>query len=348
MWVWMQALVIVIDSFVVPGGGSYPHLSHSMPLVDTFWLPLSTRSRSAVTVGELKSGLEFEAVLAMEAILFILSLSAWMTSLYASTVGTLISSSLFTSWFVLISIWRRKPLVSIISQPFVWLPLFPLTAILEPNVSDYYKIVAFINVLYQSGYHPFLGMYIQVPLSSPRVLTGLGLLFLLTGGYFLTMQTFSIFINMIVLWYVYAFTAAMVAAVCIATAVKEAMASLTAVPFILFNPFKDTYMSIRSVLNFRTQTGLRVSSFIRLLSSEDQSMVVDYHSLMDWFGQERGVAVWTFLCEDWKQYRLGRLCDPVEDRIPSDVLNSIEIKRLTDHLKSTTTQPIRSPLLRGY
>lgn len=324
--------------------------------------------RSAITVLEVKEGLQYEVILVMDFIKFLISVLLWGSCWVVYPVLTLATSIFFLAWSVAISLWRpdseSSPLSVLRSHavnPITYLPLLLLAQLFLRGTwlevaRDTSTAITLGNMLYCTGFHPDCQYYIHVPLSNPKVLTGLCLLLFLTAVYQVTLALSGVsFSYVIMVWYTYAFSSIVVAATTLCFAAKAALtAAETKRPFKIFSPLYDVFLSAKSVLNFRTQTGLRVSSFIRMLSAQaadDESLsdTLSYHSLMDWLDEDRGVAAWEFLCL-WKQFRLGRRRDESEDRIPSDVLQAINMRRMTEHLQTAKRedQPLRSPLLRGY
>jgi hypothetical protein len=187
------------------------------------------------------------------------------------------------------------------------------------------------------GFHPFIRLFIHVPLGSPGIQTGLVLL-AIDFALFKTME-FSALDDATIsaLRLILAVFGVGLAGITAALMAGTAMSHPRREIFRLYTPWRDVYESIRSLVMFRLMTGMKMSSFARLLEAEDPNEVLTLGLLEEWLDNDRGAAAYEFIVK-WKEYRLGKSLDT------TDEIHVNQRRRVNRQYDS----PLRSPLLRGY
>jgi hypothetical protein len=274
-----------------------------------------------VTVSEVRSGLVFEVTTITRFISFVLAVCVLLS------VGRNPSQLVWVSFFL---VWRIltqfRHLKSIFLEIFLSLS-FLLLLVRGLDVSmTFFRIMFLLVAGFHSGFHPWIRLFLHVPLSSPAVQTGL----------VLTMLDLAMFCHTRFLavaeWILGVF------AVCF-LAITAALMAETAVihtrqtkpGFTVHAPWTDVVASAKCIVQFRLMTGLKISSLIRVFGSFDEPVSINL--LIELLGQDRGSSVWEFLVH-WCPYRL-------EKQLGSRITSK-------SNFFSRPDAPLTSPLLRGY
>lgn len=304
-----------------------------------------------VTTEEVREGLLFEVQTAMGFIHFLFSALVLVSiSLEFDPIFVQLPFlSLFVVWHVLLRTWgtgsnKARKLVSVLFDFEIALAvLYSIDIMVTPFVPYPYPEIAhavFVGIFLiitvnLFGFHPFIRLFIHVPLGNPGVQTGLVLLatdcVLFKTIEFSTFDESTISALRLILAAFGVGLAGITAALMAGTAMSHPRREI----FRLYTPWRDVYESIRSLVMFRLMTGMKMSSFARLLEAENEVLTLGL--LEEWLDNDRGAAAYEFIVE-WKEYRLGKSLDSTEE---IHVNQRRRVNRRND-------SPLRSPLLRGY
>lgn len=290
---------------------------------------------SDFTAGEALAGLWFEVTTATDFLLFVLTLLVFLSVVFAQSFPVVLSCvTALVAWEFVVRRLRKTTIFSLAVSVGFWAVFMTLFVIYGSDNNVFLRVVSLGCVINRLGFHPLLRLFIHVPFSSPAVQTGLGL-GLIAIGSFLSLEPEEEGIRL--LFFVLCGSLAVITAALMAeTSVIQYRAQNKNNLYLIFSPWKDVWLSIKTVSGFPLSTGLGVSALASLLQAEDEEEVLTRRLLEDWLEEERGCQVWTFLLE-WKQTRLGK--PATEDEL--SFLRIQETIRVND-------SPLRSPLMRGH
>ena len=322
-----------------------------MPLLDKLQLPAAAVTQPALAPEEVRDGLRFELSLAMDFILFSLALAVLVALGHTNAILTP-TIVCYLTWHVLTTApaSSRARVTAALTDVtvYVYAAFLLSLALTHPPIAleirSMFTIFAFANVVNKLKFHPTFRQLIHVPLSHTTVQTGVGLLFFITATYIITAPNITSVWGRDCLWYSSLALLVCVSCVTLAFASQAAVTNTTTTRlYQVHSPVIDVYWSIRSVVEFRASTGLKLSAFLRLLEShirDSGEALLDCHTCTDLLGDDRGVSVWQFLSH-WKVARLGKENLEIIEKRSKHVTNPIT---WSDRLEP----PMRSPLLRGY
>ena len=306
-----------------------------------------------VTTEEARQGLLFEVHTAMGFIHFVFSVLV-LVSILLGLDPLFVQMPLlllFAVWHVLLRTWgsgsnKARKLVSVLFDCEIILALlYSIDIFVKPYVPVPYRAIAHavfvalfsFSTVNLSGFHPLIRLFIHVPLASPGVQTGL-LLLATDYGLFKTIELSTLDEATVSgLRFVLAVFGVALVAVTAGLMAGTAMSHPRREIFRLYTPWRDVYESIRSLVMFRLMTGMKMSSFARLLDAGDPSEVLTLGLLEEWLDNDRGAAAYEFIIE-WKAYRLGKCLDTNDE---------VHVKQQRRAARRDDS-PLRSPLLRGY
>jgi hypothetical protein len=291
-------------------------------------------SKDGLTVGETLQGLWFELSIATEFLLFLFSVIIFLcVEGSAPNWAVIILTTVFVGWQILVRNFRNVSTQGLFLTILGWTIFVIFIITDEPELKFYAPIFSGLVCVWLLGFHPLLRLFLQVPLCSPAVQTGV-FLFLSSLGSFL----FWIRESAGVQWLLSVLCLSLgciTAALAAETSLVFYRTSLLTQPVKLKSPWKDVFLSIKTVTCLPVSIGIGISSLLRLLQAEDSDEMLTEKLLQDALG-ERGVLVWEFLV-GWKVVRLGK------PRLDEDLVVSMRKRAQPVQEK----QPLRSPLLRG-
>lgn len=327
---------------------------------------------SGIRPEEVRDGLMYEVQLVMQGIHFLL-VSLILVSVLVPWADTVTASSIlvYLSWYLLQSGWgrgnrkSRKILLSLL-RPTFWLNGIFVIILLFTNYrsSRFEQFLIFnsvTNTIWSLNFHPYFQVLIQAPLQDVQVRTGivaLGLMYLVRsrirydytdpGGdpailtALLPLTGFAI-VTRAILFIIFVFAALLTTGFAVRAGFRAADVPRS---YKIYAPWVDLPMAIKSLLEFRSFTNMKMSAFIRLLDAHTDGPLdesdVDVETLVEWMGEERGVGTWKFLTW-WKPKRLGKSVMDTDMVVPTAILDSLQIKAVLN-----SDAPLRSPLLRGH
>ena len=314
---------------------------------------------SNITPEEVRDGLLFEVNLVLNFLHFIFVMCVLGSAVFG--VARAVCICVYLVWCLVQSGWaggnrKTRQIVYALFYPFYfqfWINLGFLSVILLnldiPLFNQTFIFNSGLNALWSLGsLHPYFENVIQTSILNVTVQSGI-FAAVFVFGLSKTTEFGQIFFQAATLA-----IALITAGVAVSVAVAASGQPRT---YLIYAPWFDIPLAIRSMLNFRSFTNLKLSAFMRLLDAHtdrDDSLsvgtpdVVQVETLVEWMGEERGVGTWRFLTR-WKQSRLGKKVLDSDLVVPVSILDSLAVKSMQTSIEAQKSNPvIRSPLLRGY